>query len=48
MSNLVEIDLVSQPTQSTDLALEDLMEELDENLPRTTNTQARIDDASQH
>ena len=45
MSNSVEMDLVSQSTQSTDLALEDLLGELGGNQSRPANGQARIEDA---
>ena len=45
MSYPVEIDLVLQPTQSTDLALEDLLGELGGNQSRSASGQARIEDA---
>ena len=48
MSNPVEIDLVKQPTHSTDLALEDLIGELGETNPRSANGPARIEDAREY
>ena len=45
MSNPIEIDVVTQSTQATDLALENLLGELDDDPTRTAGGQTRTENA---